>query len=236
MDNVFIILIVLLMSTLFAIYKMYQTKVTGDSFIKCIYLYILLSILFISILTKYTASLSITEAENMGKMIILYFIIGFSGLSLIYGNNPYANHLGLALLCISLSLTMGVIYKKSTNFTDALMMTSVLIFAFTMIVFYSNEKQLISFVSMLTSLTNILCVIIIIMFAYIYFGNKNETFRKILSGATILLFLGYILADTSKILLDSKILNCDVHSCINYPKKTVSLLLDFVNIFVNMNK
>lgn len=234
-DNVFIILIVLLMATILAIYKMYQTQVNSANFIKCIYLYLLLSIVFITLLSRYTATLPITESQNIGKMIILYFIAAFAGMSLTFINEPYVNHLGLLLLCIGISLTIGVTYRNSKNINEALILTTIIVFAFTLIAFNSNEKQLASFQSWLPSLTSILCLIICIELGYVLFFGINENFNKIMSATVILLFLGFILADTSKLIINSKKLECQVHSCVNYPNKIMGLLLDYLNIFVRMN-
>ena len=234
-DNVFIIFVVLFMATIFALYKIYQTEVTSQNFIRGVYLYILLSIVFITLLSQYTATLSITDSQNVGKMIILYLITAFASLSLIFNNNIYVNHLGLLLLCMSISLTMGVTYKNSKNINEALILTTIIVFGLTMITFSSNETQLLSFTSWLPSLTMILCLVIIVELGYMLFFGINETFHKIMAGTVVLLFSGFILADTAKLMLDSKDLGCVTHSCINYPKNVVNLLLDYINIFVRMN-
>jgi FtsH-binding integral membrane protein len=56
-----------------------------------------------------------------------------------------------------------------------------------------------------------------------------------MSATIILLFSGFVLADTAKLIDKSKYLGCDTHSCVNYPKNATSLLLDYMNIFVNMS-
>ena len=234
-DNVLIIMIVLLLSTLYALYKMYQTQVDSKTFITCIYLYLLLSLTLISILSKYTATLSITDSENVGKMVILYFIIACSGLLFIFNSSPLMNHIGLLLLCISMSLVIGVTYRNSKNISDALIATSFIVLALTLFVFSSNETTLTSFTSWLPSLTSILCLLIIVELSYGLLYGPNEQFYKMASIFTVILFVWFILADTSKLLIESKQLNCQTHSCINYPQKTVGLLLDYINLFTSLN-
>jgi len=235
MNNTVIILVLLLMSTMYAIYKMYKSDVNQKNFIVCVYLYILLSLFFVSIISQYTATLSITDSQNVGKMVITYFILAFSGLCLIYNDDIFVNHFGLLLLCISLGLTIGVTYRNSKNISYALMLTSIIVFTFTMIAFNSNESQLLSFKSWIPKLTSLLCVIIMIELLYFAFYGRNENFNTIMSGTVVLVFVAFILSDTSKLILDSNSLSCQVHSCINYPKRVVNLLLDYINIFVRLN-
>lgn len=235
LNNTFIILVILLMATMYTIYKMYQTNVNSKNFIICVYLYVLLSLFFVSIIGQYTATLSITNSENVGKMAITYLILAFSGICLILNDNIFVNHFGLLLLCISIGLTIGVTYKNSKNISDALMITGIIVFTFTMIAFSSNENQLLTFDSWIPKLTFLLCVIIIIELLYFVFYGINKNFPTIISGTVVLIFIAFILSDTSKLILDSKSLSCRVHSCINYPEKVVGLLLDYINIFVNLN-
>jgi FtsH-binding integral membrane protein len=235
-DGIFIVLIVLLLSVMVAIFNIYKAKVNSMSYLKGIYLYILMAIIFITLLSKYTSKMSITDSQNITKMIILYFISAFAGLCLIYNDKIFVNHLGLALLCFALSLIIGTIFRDSTNIINALIMTSIVVCIFTFIVFNSNEKQLLNFKSWIPYLTLMLFGIIIVDLVGICTLNITENFSNVMSIITVLVFMGFILADTSKILLKSKNLKCLTHECINYPKESISLLLDYVNIFVNMNK
>ncbi len=235
METSFIILIILLMSTILAIYKLYKSELNSKNFIICIYLYVLLSLFLVSIIGKYTSTLSIVDLQNTGKMIIIYFILAFSGLCLIFNDIAFVNHIGLLLICISIGLTIGVTYKNSKNINSALIMTSVIVCIFTIIAFCSEKGQLLEFDSWLPYLSHILFAIIIIQLLYSFFYGTNEKFQDIMSWTIVILFIGFILSDTSKIILDSKILNCHTHACINYPKKIVGLLLNYVNIFVNLN-
>lgn len=68
---------------------------------------------------------------------------------------------------------------------------------------------------------------------YDIFG-PNETLNNVINGIIVLLFVGIIISDTSKLLVDSKIEMCPDHACINYPLKASSLALDVANIFVRL--
>jgi FtsH-binding integral membrane protein len=233
-EHMYLILVLLMMAVLYAIYKMYQTEVNSKNFIVCVYLYVLLSLFLITLIGKYTSTLSITESQNVGVIIVSYFIMAFGGLFLIFQDKMFMNHIGLLLLCLSIGLIIGVSFRYANNIRNALILSSIIIFIFTLIAFCSNEEQLLKFKDWLPYLTILLFIIIVAEVGYLFLYGYNENFKKIMNATIIILFLGFVLSDTSKIMLESKNLNCIVHNCINYPKNVVGLLLDYVNIFVRM--
>jgi FtsH-binding integral membrane protein len=235
-DGLFVVLIILLMGIMWAIFDLYKRQVDGWTFLRGVYLYIALSVIFVAIIGKYLSGLSITEHENMGKMIVLYFLGAFIGLCMIYSDAMVVNHLGLALLCISIGLVMGVTFRNSTNIVNALVMTSIIIIIFTSIAFFSSEKGLMMFKSWLPYLVGLLVMIIVVDLLGTFAFGGRENFGIFMSYFTVLVFMGFLLADTSKLLIDMKKLGCVKHSCINYPRSAVGLLLDYANIFVNMNR
>lgn len=235
-DGLMIVLVILLVGVMWAIFDLYKRQVDGWTFLRGVYLYIALSVIFVAIIGKYLSKMPITEHENIGKMAVLYLLGAFIGLSMIYNDMMVVNHLGLALLCISIGLVIGVTFRDSTNIVNALVVTSIVIIVFTSIAFFSSEKGLMMFKSWLPTLVSLLVGIIIVDLLGIFAFGGRENFGMVMSFVTVLVFMGFILADTSKLLIDMKKLGCVEHSCINYPRRAVGLLLDYVNVFVNMNR
>lgn len=229
-----IILLGMLFTTIFMIYKTYQTPVNSKSFVINIYLYVIVALLFIALIGKYTELSKITDVENMWKMIILYFVLGCTGISMMISDRMFITHIGFLLLLLALSLVIGTSYKYSSNVTQAATITAIIVIILTTIVFMSSEENLIRMKDWLPNLTSILLCIICIELGYMLLFDGNQEFYKILSVSVIGLFMFFILSDTSRLLLESKNIGCKTHSCINYPLKSSSLVLDYVNIFVRL--
>lgn len=233
-SNEIVLLIVMLFTVVFLIYKTYQTSVTSKTFIINIYLYVLIALLFVAVMGKYTESLKITDANNMWKMTILYFISIFAGMFMIINDKFFINHIGFLLLLLALSLIIGSSYKYSTNITQAATITSIIVAILTMVVFTQSEENLIKMSDWLPKLTWILLIIILIELGYIIFFDIDKTFYKIISTSVIVLFGFFILSNTSKLLIDSKKIECKTHDCINYPLRSINLVTNYVNIFVGL--
>ncbi len=229
-----IILLGMLFTTILLIYKTYQTPVNSKSFIINIYLYVIVALLFIALIGKYTELSNITDVQNMWKMVILYFVLGCTGISMMINDKMFINHVGFLLLLLALSLIIGVSYKYSSNVTQAATITAIIVMILTTIVFMTSEENLIKMKDWLPNLTSILLCIICVELGYMLLFNGDKTFHKIMSVIVIALFMFFILSDTSRLLLESKGIKCQTHSCINYPLKSTSLVLDYVNIFVRL--
>jgi len=217
-----IILLGMLFTTIFLIYKTYQTPVDSKSFIINIYLYVIVALLFIALIGKYTELSNITDVENMWKMVILYFVLGCTGISMMISDKMFINHIGFLLLLLALSLIIGVSYKYSSNVTQAATITAIIVMILTTIVFMTSEENLNKMKDWLPNLTSILLCIICVELGYMLLFGGNQTFHKIMSVTVIGLFMFFILSDTSRLLLESKSIKCQTHSCINYPLKSTS--------------
>ena len=229
-----IILLAMMFTTIFLIYKSYQNPVNSKDYIVTVYLYICVALLFIAVMAKYAATLHITDPDNIFKMVIAYFVLTFVGISMMISNTFFVNHIGFLLMLLGLSLSIGTSTRYATNVPQAAMITALIVAVLTAIVFISSEERLIQMSEWVHSLLWILISIILIQLAYILISGGNETFYKIMSVSVIILFGFFILSDTSRLILQSKNLTCTTHSCINYPLKSSSLLLDYINIFVRM--
>ena len=234
LSNESAILLVMLFVVIFLIYKTYQTSLTSKTFIVNIYLYILVALLFIAVMGKYTQSLQITDVNNTWKMVIVYFIFAFAGISMMISDKLFINHVGFLLLLLALSLIIGSSYKYANNVTQATTITAIIVAILTTIVFTTSEENLIRMKDWLPNLTWILLCMILIELGYMCFSGGNETVYRMISISIIILFGFFILSDTSRLIIESKNTECKSHMCVNYPLKSSSLILDYLNIFVNL--
>lgn len=238
-SNFMFIMSCMLFSTMFLIFKSYSTPLNSKTFLVNIYLYILMAILFVGLTGKYAESLNITNINNVWQMTILYFIMAFGGIYMMTYGELHINHIGFFLMLLALSLIIGVSYKYSTNIIQATTITSIIIAILTMIAFISDEKTLLKMTSWLPNLTIILLGIIIVELGYMFLFDYNAKFSTMMSITVVVLFIFFILSDTSRLILESKNLKCDTHYCVNYPLKSSSLILDYLNVFLrllNINK
>lgn len=233
-DNESVVLLAMIFASIFIIYKMYDSDVKGKNIIVTIYLYILTALLAIAYFGKVAAKMSITDQENMWKLIIVYFIFGFSGIFMMFSDNLYLSHLGYILLILALGLTIGVYRKYSKNLLNALIGTCIMVAILTAFVFYSSEETMRKMKNWLPNLMTLLIIVIVVQIGYLVFFQKNDVFNKLLAASIIILFGFFVLSDTSRVIKDVRQMDCDNHYCINYPLKSSSLLLDYLNIFANM--
>ena len=185
-------------------------------------------------MSKYMATLSITEIENRWKLIILYLVMMIPTLCLLMSDNMITNHVGLILIAVMLALVCGALYRYSTNTKTALIITCAIFALATLFVYKSDESKLKSYSKWTTPLLFIALTFVVIQLLYMIFFGPNETLNNVINGIIVLLFVGIIISDTSKLLVDSKIEMCPDHACINYPLKASSLALDVANIFVRL--
>lgn len=232
-----ILLTVLLLITVGLIYADYQTPLTGNTFLTNIYLYIIFGLLFIAFVSNFTQLSQITAPENLWKMVLLYFIMAFGGMSIMAMGGLYVSHIGFLLMLVGISLLIGSVYRYGTNIAWAAIVTAIIMGALTVFVFMSSEQTIMSMKNWAPYLLWILLGVIVIQLIMIIFKVpiSNELYN-IMNILIIILFVFFILSDTSRILVKSKDLKCETHTCVNYPMESTSLILDYLNIFIRLVK
>ena len=233
-DNTTIILGISLLTVIFLIYRTYQTDLTGRTFLTNIYLYVAAALITVALLGRFTQNLAITESGSTWLMLILYFVLALGGISLMFSNNFYTNHIGFLMVLVAFSLTIGSIYRYSTGIFTAAMITAALMGFLTFIVYMSSDETLMTMASWSKYLSWILLIIIVIQVGYLFFGGMTGQVSNIMSILIIMLFVFFILTDTSKIMLKASNLLCDNHACVNYPLQSSGLVIDYFNIFVRL--
>ena len=232
MNNDIIILLFIMFTAIYLIYDMYKKPVNSKDFIVTIYLYVFVALLFIAVISKYSQNLSITDKENSFKLVIAYFFLAFIGISMMFSDKFFVNHIGFLLLLLGLSIMISTSTKYAENVTEAITITASIVSILTAIVFISSEESLIRMASWIKNLLWILICVILIQLGLLFFSQGNETIYKIMTVSIIILFGFFVLSDTSRLLLEGQNLTCQTHSCINYPLKSSSLILNYVNMFV----
>lgn len=234
MNTEIIILLALMFAAIYLIYDIYKQPVNSKDFIVTIYLYVFVALLFIAVTSNYARSLNITNPENSFKLIITYFFLAFVGISMMFSDKFFVNHIGFLLLLLGLSIMISTLTKYADNVSEAIIITAIIVSILTAIVFFSSEESLVRMASWIKSLLWILVCVILIQLGLILFSSNNETFYKIMTVTIIILFGLFVLSDTSRLLLEGQNLTCQTHSCINYPLKSSALILNYVNLFIGI--
>ncbi|ARF09477.1 hypothetical protein Indivirus_1_100 [Indivirus ILV1] len=234
MNTEMTILLVMIFVAIYLIYDNYQHPVNSKDFIINIYLYIFVALLFIAVASKYVAKMKISDPSNAFKLVVVYFILACGGLSMMFSDQFFVNHIGFLLLLLALSLMVGTSTKYSSHVPEAAAITAIIVSILTGIVYFSSEETLIRMSGWIKNLLWVLVCVIIIELGYFFLGGANRTFYKVMAFSVIILFGFFVLSDTSRLLLESQNLSCKTHGCINYPLKASKLVLDYVNIFLRV--
>ena len=231
-----IILLGMLLTIMVLIHKVYQMPLNGKTFLINSYLYIIFSFIFIALIGKYTETMPITDRENMWKLVLLYFALGFGGICMmVMSESSVGRHTGFLLLLSGIALVIGSVFKYSSNVFQAAAITAGMVSIITFVIFISSEETLMKMKGWTNTLHWLLWIAIIAELAYILIvGVETPAINSVISMAIIGLFVFFILSDTSELLIKSKNLKCKEHSCVNYPLESSSLMLDYLNIFVRL--
>ena len=228
-----IILLGMLSVAILLLYKTYQKPVNRTTYITNIYLYDGIALFVVSLLGRYVQTLQITDQTNIVKFIILYFILGFGGIFLMVQDGFFKSHIGWALLLIGVSLIIGSSYRYATNIGQATAVTGVIVGILTLITFNSSDKQLEKMAGWNRRLVLILCGAIIVQLLMLVFGY-NETMAEVVKYGVLVLFVFFVLSDTSRIIKKANSIKTKDHTKINYPMESSSLMLDYLNVYANL--
>lgn len=226
-----IILLILLIAIILFIVGIYNTQLNRKTYIIGIYLYILAGLLFIAIASQYIASLNFVNSKNYFMFLILYLVLACGSLFIMMSNNFLINHIGFLLFLIAMSLIVGLSIRSSSFVKEAAFITIGIVILLTILVFISPEGTLERMRSWTPVLMSLLCALIIVELAALFFFPSVKLF-KYLSLFALILFIFITLSDTARITTQDFYI-CKIHSCINYPLATTTLILDYINIFLN---
>lgn len=222
-----IIPLVILVVILFAIGAMYTMKVTPKTYLTLVYLYVMLGIVGIMIVANYFPEIRSTLT------IIIITIIAISVISVIYFANPLISNIGYVIFIILMGMTITSIFHTGQSLTMPIIITTILFFVFTAFVFMMPTEILFKIAGAMKYLVSALCAVIVVQLVMI-FTTKNPIYYKIMYWTVLILMIGFLMGNTSIALLQSKSVNNEKQTQINYPRDSVSLLLTYLNMFTSV--
>lgn len=239
-DKLNLIIFLSLFVLLFLTYKNVSHQLTTKSYILTTYMYIMFALLIITLINN---SDVFKLSSNM-KMVALCFLslILLIILRIIPKKHQVLKHLvWLGLIC-SFGIMINPIYEiaKMQNVLYNVLFSVFVMFITTTFIAYKSPENYFNLLE--PYLISGLIGLIIFRLTNIIFSDlsgKSFTNREwYISFATIIIFNLFIMYDTRKILNDGikfeKIcVNKDNLECADYPEKSLSVILDLLNLFAN---
>lgn len=208
----------------------YTTKLDKKTYFINVYMYLLLAISLILLLSKYISF----NIRNLSSIIlILVLVLLIISLPLIYSENLIISHIGFLILIFLLSSNLIISRKNITKVLILSGLAFILLTIFTIFILNDDSKKFILskdkyLAFMLFAFTFFIIVVRIIN------PNIIDKNIKVISVIGILIFVLLTMHDTIIKYSNSHALPGISHTQVNYPKESVSLILDFMNIFINM--
>lgn len=230
------VLIIVLLVIMFMIRQTYVSNVTTRTYLINLYLYILFTIISIVLGAEIFKTMNIIKPEKTVIFVIAYLLISFLSIFLIFSDNKVTSHAGLLLFIVMQSVLLSIPFKISTNVNEALITTFIIFAIITAIAFALPTETLLKTASWIPSLVILLCGVIIAELLFLLFSSTEtiQKYQKFFNIFVIGLFSFFILADTSVVILRSKVLNVKSLYDLNFPKDSVGLSLDYLNIFIRL--
>lgn len=206
----------------------YTTKLDKKTYFINVYMYLLLAISLILLLSKYISF----NIRNLSSIILILVLLIIS-LPLIYSENLIISHIGFLILIFLLSSNLIISRKNITKVLILSGLAFILLTIFTIFILNDDSKKFILskdkyLAFMLFAFTFFIIVVRIIN------PNIIDKNIKVISVIGILIFVLLTMHDTIIKYSNSHALPGISHTQVNYPKESVSLILDFMNIFINM--
>ena len=229
-----ITLSILILVTVFFVYtRSFKNDVPScDGYVINVYLYVLLSLLILAFSVIFIAKrrYPITSTKSL-----LAFVVGLGLLFLLFTTPPrnvLLNHALWILFIISMSVGMYIIWKYTKlkgTLTSTLISTLLLIAGLTILAHYRPDLISLGWGSslMIALSAGILAMIIPMLFNI----QGMALYYKILSAIFVVIFSFLILYDTK--ILREKAKTCTITGVPDYPKDSLALFLDAVNLFNN---
>jgi FtsH-binding integral membrane protein len=235
-----IIIFVTLTVLVFMVYRNVISQLTEKSYLATTYMYVFMALLLIVLINDQ----KFIQIESGMKYTALCFLILILTVALqfVSQENQIMKHLvWIALIgAIGLLLSPVINVAKSQNILNKVLITiSVMFivmtyFAYSQPLGYLNTWQPYLYAGLIgiivTSLANII---------FSDLGSSGFNTRTVvISGITALLFNGFLFYDMQQIIKDSQVLKnvCidkDNLSCADYPTKSLSVILDVINLFTS---
>lgn len=242
MDKQLLFFYILVLSTIvisFAIYKKAypNNSLTCNDYILNTYLYIILSIVIVSITILTMDNFQVNAFFKNRWMFIVLFLLSIASLiatMFISPKNTIPKHVFWLLFILFIGITMYPIYKVAQYaevLNSALLTTLMVVLFITGIAFYKPELISLSWGGYLLMA---LVIGIILRITSFFLISDASTFNNVsyyFAYAFIVLFVFLLLYDTKKLQVNAE--KCVVPDYIN---ESIGIFLDIINLFSNITR
>jgi len=233
LNKILMVLTILIVLVVFFVYvNSFDDNVpTCEGYLTNVYLYLVLALLIIAFSVIFIAK---RRYPITGHKVLIAMIVLFVALFTMFSLNPrnvLINHLVWLIFVIGLSVIFYNIWRYSVYrdvLNSTLIIVAILVIGLTAIVNYKPEWVKLSWGNalMIALLVGIFAWVIPLFFRG---TTKMTNYYKMLSAIFVFIFMMLILYDT-------KLLRVKAETCSfpNYPKDSLGLILDIINLFNNL--
>lgn len=223
------------LSGIIGIYSFENRFPTCDSYLLNTYLYLALGIALIGAVSSSSPNTLLMSSEAMWLSFI-GSLIGVIALGLISNKSIIQSHLLWLFIVLCLGVLIFPIIHLSENsiIYESLLITAIIFKVMTMVAFIGDEffREYLGIFG--TTLLVSLIAIILIELYYIFIASKYpRNIHRTISYFVIFLFSLFLVYDTVSIRQRGESCSKETNPA-NYPKESLTLLLDVLNIFVRL--
>lgn len=198
------------------------------------YLYIIISLLIVALITQ---QLSQREINIDHRHMIMSFLISIFSIFIMHlwsNDSIVMKHVFWVIFVVCMSVIMSPIVNLVST---ARMNQNIIIVVITMVLLsviaYIDKDNM--FPSMLKYLVLGLFIMILVELGDLFFFSQTNAYQgrhKIYDIIVIMMFVFFVLADTQS--LKVKALQCGHSACIDYPVESTKIFLDIINLFARV--
>jgi FtsH-binding integral membrane protein len=247
MNKISLILVMFALVVIYIIVNGIAKELTAKQYIFNTYMYILLSIILIgtcwTVMDDNFISINTFDGWILLGIAVLSFLSLFTVL-FTSNNNQLLKHGAWVSFILCIGILSYVTYKRNQVNDNLQTVFISLIVLVGVLAWIATNEPLGTFNSWFGPMFTILCGLIIVqLIDYIFFfdygGNFMTRFR-IYSWIGLLLFSGFLLYDTQKLIQDAYYITAQCVSknqkiCADYPVASLSIFLDIINLFTTMS-
>ena len=239
-----LLVLILILVLIYGIYSNVQSPLTIKSYIITNYMYVFTALLLF-ILTNTVIENQNIDVMNIGNKTLPLFILTILlliGIFFTPAKQQIPLHLMWVGLIILLSVSSYPIYllAKQEQILNKVLITLGVIFISMSYLAYTNKLNWLQNYAAYFTFALLGLIVFESLDLLFYNNNKEQNTRFwFYSIIAIIIFSGLIIYDTQKIIKEAKILKIACRSrshleCANYPKKTISMFLNLLNLFNNL--
>jgi FtsH-binding integral membrane protein len=234
----------LILGLIFFIIKQYETELTEKSYVTNTYMYILLALVITALVINVVDRRNLIDVYDSKFFWTLFAVslISLLGIQFTPENNQVLKHIAWVVFVITMGISLYPIHKLNqvTNQTTNVLLT--LICVVVGLTCIANYYPLGYFKSWEMPLFACLCGLVIFQLFDAFFSTEISPVRsKIYAWITIVLFTGFIVFDTQKVMLNAadmvaKCANQEQLGCVDYPSESLGLFLDILNMYSGISR